>query len=100
VERGPDQGNDADFKANRQYEHCFTGSSFTKQLSNGNSVDRDWMMCCKTNKSLFCFPCIFLGKQTNALSDTKKKDILTGRTLHPRIADHRTRFLKSMSMEK
>jgi hypothetical protein len=72
VERGPDQGEDADFKANRQYERCFTGSWFTEQLSNGNSVDRDWMIYRKTNKSLFCFPCILFGKQTNALSNKNK----------------------------
>jgi hypothetical protein len=72
VERGPDQGKGADLKANRQYECCFTGSWFTKLLSHGNSVDRDWMMYCKTNKSLFCFPCILFRKQTNALSNKKK----------------------------
>jgi hypothetical protein len=64
---GLDQAKDADFKANRQYELCFTGSWFNKQLSNGNSVGWDWMMYCSTNKSLFFFPSILFGKQINTL---------------------------------
>jgi hypothetical protein len=85
VERGPDQGKGADFKGNRQYERCFTGSWFTKQLSNGNSVDRDWMMYRKTNHRLafraFC-------SENRQMHCQKKKLYSDWKNLHPRTADH------------
>jgi hypothetical protein len=62
MKRGPDQGKEADFKANWQYWSCVN-----KQLSKKNPADCDWFMYCDTNTLLFAFRALF-GKQTNALT--------------------------------
>ncbi|KAL4098653.1 hypothetical protein QTP88_023213 [Uroleucon formosanum] len=64
VQHGPERG---------QLEHKpFKNHWFYKELPNGESVERSWMMYSQPNDAIFCFYCILFGKQFTALSDPKR----------------------------
>ena len=66
----------------------FSSSWFGKNLSNGEKVNRQWLLYSASKNSLFCFPCIlFSNTKTSKFADTSK-GFSEWKQLNPRIPEH------------
>lgn len=96
VERGPHQIKEFEFPINKGRRR-FSPSHYLKVLSNGEVVDRSWLIYSVTNDAVFCFCCI-LFDNSSAISDWPKKgysdwgNLIRALTMHEKSVNHRNAF--------
>ncbi|KAF2886394.1 hypothetical protein ILUMI_19779 [Ignelater luminosus] len=96
VERDPHQIKEFEFPINKERRR-FSPSHYLKVLSNGEVVERSWLIYSVTNDAVFCFCCI-LFDNSSASSDWPKKgysdwgNLITALTLHEKSVNHKTAF--------
>jgi hypothetical protein len=74
IEHGPVPNKSAKYFANvRDDGRQFCPDCFIKTLSNGECVNRKWLLYSETKKAVFCLPCMLLGRQQSrsCLADPK-----------------------------
>ena len=96
VERGPHQIKEFEFPINTGRRR-FSSSHYLKVLSNGEFVERSWLIYSVKNDAVFCFCCI-LFDNSSATSDWPKKgysdwgNLTRALTMHERSVHHRNAF--------
>lgn len=96
VERGPHQIKEFEFPINKGRRR-FSPSHYLKVLSNGEVVERSWLIYSVTNDAVFCFCCI-LFDNSSAISDWPKKgysdwgNLIRALTMHEKSVNHRNAF--------
>lgn len=93
VEHGPEQTKNEYYPTDSGNRH-FNKIWFDKILSNGEKVNRQWMMYSTSKDSLFCFPCLLFSKvklKQNCFADLSK-GFCKWAHLNPRVADHENSF--------
>lgn len=96
VERGPHQIKEFEFPINKRRRR-FSPSHYLKVLSNGEFVERNWLIYSVTNDSVFCFCCI-LFDNSSTISDWPKKgysdwgNLTRALTMYEKCVNHRNAF--------
>ncbi|XP_050504383.1 uncharacterized protein LOC126883185 isoform X1 [Diabrotica virgifera virgifera] len=96
VERGPYQIKEFDFPINKG-KRRFSSLHYSKMLSNGEVVERSWLIYSVTNDAVFCF-CCFLFDNLSTISDWPKKgysdwgNLTRAVTMHEKSVNHRNAF--------
>jgi len=82
----------------------FNNHWFSKQMNNGEKLDRTWMMYSEPNEAIFCFCCILFGTKSSALTDPKQGFTNWKKMEHLRehknSSDHVKNFLEWKIFEK
>ncbi|XP_011877053.1 PREDICTED: zinc finger MYM-type protein 5-like, partial [Vollenhovia emeryi] len=95
VERGPHQVKDLEFPINTG-RRKFSPSHYCKVLSNGEIVERNWLIYSVTTDAVFCFCCILFDNSSS--HDWSKKgysdwrNLVRALTMHEKSANHRNSF--------
>lgn len=96
VEKGPHQIKEFEFPINKG-RHRFSHSHYLKVLSNGEVIERSWLIYSVTNDAVFCF-CSILFDNSSAISDWPKKgysdwkNIIRTLSMHKKSVNHRNAF--------
>lgn len=73
AQHGAPQNRQTDYSSSRrQYppgpDRYLTDKLFSRQLKNGEIINRNWMVYSPTKGCIFCVPCLLFGGQTNAFT--------------------------------
>lgn len=60
IEQGPDQGKESDFSLSETNNRKFSKEWFRKKLTNGQFIERTWLIFSKKNRQYFVFLVFFL----------------------------------------
>ncbi|XP_023209461.1 zinc finger MYM-type protein 5-like [Centruroides sculpturatus] len=96
MERGPHQIKEFEFPINKGRRR-FSPSHYLKVLSNGEVVERSWLIYSVTNDTVFCYCCI-LFDNSSTISDWPEKDysdwgnLPRALTMHEKSVNHRNAF--------
>lgn len=96
VERGPHQIKEFEFPVNKNRRR-FSSSHYLKVLSNGEMVERSWLIYSVINDAVFCFCCI-LFDNSSGTSDWPKKgysdwgNLIRALTMHEKSVNHKNSF--------
>lgn len=103
VEHGPDPGDDIHvypIVSNRQFDKKW----FYKVLANGETIRRSWLIYCRRNDSLYCFPCKLFDQRIfgvfceTGFSDWKHLNPAIPR--HENSLSHKENYLKWKEFER
>lgn len=95
VERGPHQVKELEFPINTG-RRKFSPSHYCKVLSNGEIVERNWLIYSVTTDAVFCFCCILFDNSSS--HDWSKKgysdwgNLVRALTMHEKSENHRNSF--------
>lgn len=95
VERGPQQIKEFEFPINKGRRR-FSPSHYSKVLSNGEIVERSWLIYSVSNDVVFCFCCILFGN--SSASEWPKTgysdwgNLVRALTMHENSVCHRNAF--------
>ncbi|XP_039951468.1 zinc finger MYM-type protein 5-like [Bactrocera tryoni] len=100
--RGPINGDDISVYPvtnNRRFEKKW----FTRTMTNGEKVHRNWLIYCERLDSLFCFPCILFNDDRssiwlNGFNDWQHLNPYLPR--HENSTSHRSNYIKMKTFEK
>ncbi|XP_065684883.1 zinc finger MYM-type protein 1-like [Hydra vulgaris] len=93
VERGPNQIKEFEFPINKG-KRRFLPSYYSKVLSNGEVVERSWLMYSIASDAVFCFCCILFDNSSDISDWPKKgysdwKNPIRALTMHEKSVNHR-----------
>jgi hypothetical protein len=90
IEHGPDQNKNADFRAGATEDgRCFNSNLFCKQLKNGETVARKWLLYSSSKHAVFCFPCSIFSHDSHQLTDVTK-GLCDWVHMNSRLSQHET----------
>lgn len=95
MERGINQGKDADFNESLSDDgRRFFPSWFVRKLATGECLERKWMIYSRKSKKLFCFPCmLFSNKSVNSAKMINANEGFNNwKALKPRVPNHENSF--------
>ncbi|XP_065678240.1 uncharacterized protein LOC136093203 [Hydra vulgaris] len=96
VERGPHQIKEFEFPINKG-KRRFLPSYYSKVLSNGEVVERSWLIYSIASDAVFCFCCILFDNSSDISDWPKKgysdwKNLIRALTMHEKSVNHRNAF--------
>nr|XP_047141523.1 uncharacterized protein LOC105843744 [Hydra vulgaris] len=96
VERGPHQIEEFEFPINKG-KRRFLSSYYSKVLSNGEVVERSWLIYSIASDAVFCFCCILFDNSSDISDWPKKgysdwKNLIRALTMHEKSVNHRNAF--------
>ncbi|XP_047141493.1 zinc finger MYM-type protein 5-like [Hydra vulgaris] len=96
VERGPHQIKEFEFPINKG-KRRFLPSYYSKVLSNGEVVERSWLIYSIASDTVFCFCCILFDNSSDISDWPKKgysdwKNLIRALTMHEKSVNHRNAF--------
>ncbi|XP_076660746.1 uncharacterized protein LOC143364134 [Halictus rubicundus] len=102
IEHGPINGDDIvmyPLTNNRRFERKW----FTRTMTNGEQVHRNWLIYCKQLDSLFCFPCTLFNDDRSSIwlsgfNDWQHLNPYLSR--HESSISHRANYIKMKKFEK
>lgn len=116
IEQGPDQGKESNFSLSEITNRKFSKEWFRKKLTNGQFIERTWLIYSQKKQAIFCFPCILFNSSQPSnpqMSSSSHSSLINPargfndwRHLNPRIPDHeksafhRENYIKWKTMEQ
>ncbi|XP_065683355.1 zinc finger MYM-type protein 1-like [Hydra vulgaris] len=96
VERGPHQIKEFEFPINKG-KRRFLPSYYSKVLSNGEVVERSWLIYSIASDAVFCFCCILFDNSSDISDWPKKgysdwKNLIRALTMHEKSVNHKNAF--------
>ena len=70
----------------------FNKKWFEKVLSNGEKVNRQWMLYSSTKEKLFCFCCILFSTTKSSHFSDLEKGVCDWKKLNPRVPEHENSY--------